>query len=401
MATAFGLKSLRHVKLQIIVANILSAATFDASMGQNNPSDPAMKNYEMVRMDPVKLKNWQSKWERYIISDSKNRYCDKEMGEEIGWLISPFLSGFYYGYLATDDAKWPGMLVDWTDAWIKRAVTEPDGYIGWPKFGAAGTSIDNLDDFYADSLLGEAMAMRPVVLMSKQILAVPALEKLYGAKAEGYIKLSQKIFEKWDRRGAWRDTEGGGMITVVLPFGIDQKNWKWTDEYSTRNASRNGFSHQNNKANLVASWLLSMFDVTGELIYKERAEKWFRLMKSRMKIKNNGTYQIWNYWQPAGAWDYKYFVVPKHWIGVHRNADYYSVDVDSIVTAYEHGLIFSREDISRLIATSVAENRYWSALVRYNAAIQMRFEGIHKPDSWFGLTATPWYLTLQSQAPGG
>ena len=49
---------------------------------------------------------------RRIIDDGgHSRYCDKEMGEEIGWLISPFLNGFYYGYLATRDEKWIGMLV--------------------------------------------------------------------------------------------------------------------------------------------------------------------------------------------------------------------------------------------------------------------------------------------------
>ena len=27
----------------------------------------------------------------------------KETGEELGWLVSPFLNGFYYGYMATRD----------------------------------------------------------------------------------------------------------------------------------------------------------------------------------------------------------------------------------------------------------------------------------------------------------
>ena len=30
-------------------------------------------------------------------NDARNRYCDRELGEEIGWLITPFLDGFYYG----------------------------------------------------------------------------------------------------------------------------------------------------------------------------------------------------------------------------------------------------------------------------------------------------------------
>ena len=118
-----------------------------------------------------------------------------------------------------------------TDSWIKRAVKEPDGFVGWPAIGAAGTQVDNLDDFYADSMLGEAMALTPVVLMAAEILKTPSLREKYGDKAENYIKFSERIFEKWNSRGVWRETPGGGMITVELPFGIDRKTWNWTGVY--------------------------------------------------------------------------------------------------------------------------------------------------------------------------
>ena len=104
------------------------------------------------------------------------RLLRDENGEEIGWKISPFLNGFYYGYLATGDSRWPDMLVRCVDAWISRGIKEPDGYTGWPKVGAAGTNVDHLDDYYADSLLGEAMALTPVVLMAKEMLNSSSLK---------------------------------------------------------------------------------------------------------------------------------------------------------------------------------------------------------------------------------
>ena len=76
-----------------------------------------------------------------------------------------------------------------------------------------------------------------------------------------------------------------------------------------------GFSHQDNKANLIANWLLAMFDATAKPVYRERAEKWFQVMKSRMKLKHDGTYEIWNYWEPAGAWDYKSTACPSTGLG--------------------------------------------------------------------------------------
>ena len=187
----------------------------------------------------------------------------------------------------------------------------------------------------------------------------------------------------------------------MLPFGIDGKSGKWTAGYDTRNAPGNGFSHPDNKANLVARWLLAMSDATGKPVYQERAERWFKLMKSRMKLKPDGKYQIWNYWQPAGPWDYKPDGATKHWVGVHPNPGYYQIDVAAIVDAYEHGLVFSREDIDHLIATALAEKRYWDALAPYSAEIQEKFEQNMKPDSWGGLSAAPHYLMLQARLRKG
>jgi hypothetical protein len=350
-------------------------------------------------MDPAKANDWLDRWAKNIAGDARNRYCDKAMGEDIGWLVTPFLDGFYYGYMATGDTKWIDLLADWTESWTKRAVKEPDGYPGWPAAGAAGTDIDQLNQYTADSLLGEAMALRPIVLMAGEILKSPKLNDKYGPRAQAWIKLAEQVYEKWDARGGWRQAPEGGMISVTLPFGIDPKTGEWTDGYATRSAPGHGFSHPNNKANLVARWLLAMSDVTGKPVYRERAEKWFRLMKSRMKLTAGGTYEIWNYWQPAGPWDYKADGSPKHWVGVHPNGGYYEIDIGAIVDAWRHGLVFTRADIDRLVATALVEKRYWSALATVSASVQKEFEASHKPDAWGGLGLTPEYLWLQAKLP--
>lgn len=373
-------------------------AAFTASTLAQAPLPPAGGDATpMTRMDAAKIQEWQAQWEKKLTGGLRGRACDKELGEELAWLVSPFLEGCYHGYRATGDTKWIDHLVDWTDSWVKRGVKEPDGYVGWPKLAAAGTKVDNLNAFHADSILSEAMCLRPVVMMSKEILDSPTLTPKYGEKAKAYIQLSEDLFEKWNKRGAWRPTEGGGMITVVLPFGIDEKTGKWTEGYEKRNAPGNGFSHPDNKANATACWLLAMHDATGKPVYREYAEKWFRLMKSRMTVKPDGLYQIWNYWQPAGEWDYKPDKSTKHWVGIHPNAGYYSVDVEGIVTAYEHGLVFDKTDLERLIATALAEKRYWTALAPYDATIRKNFEDTHKPDSWGGMKLTPWYLAIQAK----
>jgi len=350
----------------------------------------------MTKMDEAKFKQWLSRWQRNILDNVRNNYCGKEVGEDMGWVMSPMLRGYYYGYLATQNVLWVDLFASCADSWMRRSVIEPDGYPGWPKIGAAGTNVDDLDEYFTDSMLGEAMVLHYIVLMSDQILKTPLLAERFAPRAVKYIRLSEQIFEKWDKRGAWRGTARGRAITVVLPFGIDKKTDAWTEGYETRNAPGRGFSHPNNKANLIASWLLAMYDVTHKPIYQERAQKWFRLMKSRMRLESDGTFQLWSYWEPAGAWDYRGYIIPKHWIGVHPNSAYYEIDVESIVAAYEHSIVFDRQDIETLISTALVDKRPWIALAPYNNYIQREFEEHNNPDQWSGLDATPWYLAIQA-----
>ena len=78
------------------------------------------------------------------------------------------------------------------------------------------------------------MVFSPIELMAGEILKDPALKDKYGAKAEVYLKLIDQIYEKWDKRGGWRDTKDGGMISVTLPYGINADNTQWID-FETRN----------------------------------------------------------------------------------------------------------------------------------------------------------------------
>ena len=365
-------------------------------------------------LDPALRRDWLRRWEEHIVAELHNRYCDKEAGEELGWLVSPFLNGFYYGFLATRDARWLERLVDWTDSCLKRAVKEPDGFAGWPK-GAAGGGQPN--GYEADSLLGEAMLLRPVVLAAAEIQRVPELKSRWDDKARGYIKFAEEIFQKWELRDCWREVKSGGLW-VVPAFGIDPKTGKWSTGYEQRKST--GFSNPDNKQNHIARWLLAMSDVTQRPVYRERASQWFALMKSRMRLRD-AKYYSWYYWEPAGPWDYDSDGSPRHWVGVHPNGGYYQIDVEGIVAAFEHGLVFDKTDIDRLVVTNrdfmwnqrVSGARFqsidgskpdprwkdspgllWTALVPYDITLRKIFLANNQPDAWAGLIATPWFLSL-------
>jgi hypothetical protein len=369
-------------------------------------------------ISPSQSKDWLARWEKNILGDSQSsRPCDKEMGEELGWLVSPYLDGFHQGYRVTHDPKWVAMLMDWADACLRRSVKEPDGFIGWPKLT---TDHAQGKDFYADSLLGEAMLLRPIVLMAGEILKTPTLLEKWDAKARDWLEFAGMIFQKWDARGCWREVKDGGLW-VVPPFGIDKKAGQWTDDYAQRATA--GFSHPANKQNHIARWQLAMHDVAKKPAYLERAEKWFRLMKSRMRTQEHGKYFVWNYWDPAGPWDYQRGST-RHWVGVHPNGEYYAIDVEGIAAAFEHSLVFTRDDIDRLVATNRdfmwnqklpgvkfrridgggsdlrwknTPGMLWTPLVQYDETLRKIFVATNDPGGWGGMAPTPWFLALAAR----
>lgn len=373
-------------------------------------------------MDPALAQDWLRRWEAAILAESKNRYCDRETGEEIGWLVSPIAEGFRWGYAATGDTKWVDRLIEWTDAWVRRGVKEPDGYIGWPKENGAATAA--LPDLYTDNILGEAMGLKPAVEIASTILRTPALRARYGEKARAILALAERTFQKWDHRGCWREVGTGG-VWVAPAFGIDRATGAWTAGYARKNVD--GFTLPANKQNLVALWMLALYDATRKPVYRDRAEKWFRQMKARIRLVDGGKRCVWNYWDPAGPWDYLPNGATRHWVGVHPNGGYYAVDVQGIVAAYEHGLVFTKADIDRLVATNrdymwdghVKGARFrsigggppdarwkdtpgvlWVALTPYDARLRAIFEANHDPASWGGLSTTPWYVARRTGKVG-
>jgi hypothetical protein len=143
-------------------------------------------------------------------------------------------------------------------------------------------------------------------------------------------------------------------------------------------------------------------------------------MKSRLRPSGDGKYYVWNYWDPAGPWDYMPDGTTRHWVGVHPNGGYYAIDVEGITAACEHGLVFTRQDMDRLIATNrdymwnhqlnnaqfqrldggPPDSRWantpgvlWTSLVPYDHTLRSIFIASHTPTSWGGLVTTPWFLS--------
>jgi len=326
------------------------------------------------------------------------------------------LTGLFYGYKATGSTRLVDLSLDWSDyiltnpAW-KELEQESEASSKGTTHGAPAGSEEAL----------QAAILRPIVLMSGEIMKDPELSRRYGARAEALIKASEQAYGRWESLGAWRDVQGGG-VWVRMPAIAQQDDVSKTKSNSTM--APGPCSLPTFKQNLIACWLIAMYDATGKPIYRERAEKWWHIMRSRMMLTGEGKYYVWHYWDAAGPWDSKASGSGSTDGRVHPDGEYYAVDVAAITVAYEHGLVFTPTDIERLVATNRdfmwnqqikkagfrridGASEYqrwprmypgsnhgllWTALVPYDPMLRRIFEANNQPGNWVGVTATPQHL---------
>ena len=86
-----------HACISLAAAAALACSSLSpVASAQDRPgASPAEKPQAAAKaeaMDKALAGQWLGRWEKNIVSDARNRYCDREMGEEIGWLVSPFLN---------------------------------------------------------------------------------------------------------------------------------------------------------------------------------------------------------------------------------------------------------------------------------------------------------------------
>ena len=92
----------------------------------------------------------------------------------------------------------------------RRAVKEPDGLLGWPKVSGQAGAIQ----IHADSMLGEAMMMRPMVLMADEILKTAELKAKWSGKARPIWTSPSAPSKSGTRAAAWRAAPEGGLWVV-------------------------------------------------------------------------------------------------------------------------------------------------------------------------------------------
>jgi hypothetical protein len=302
-------------------------------------------------------------------------------GEGFCWHAAHAANDFVTGYLAFEDTAWLDQAVKYFD-WLVGVMAEgPDGYKGW-----IGPFIYD-KSVWCDVHVGDAIVCNPMLRFAEVVLKDEGLSAQYGEAANRYVALAKKhLIEKWDTRGTWhKDGPYGSYASwdrYLKPGDLSE----WREIEIQKSSLSLPFNKQFDMG--IAS--LRLWRITGEVKYREKAERIFRLMKSRIRLVDD--HYVWNYWEPLGSWDVGGDDL-RHWVNVHPYRNYQAGEVGDIVEAYHSGIVFDRVDIERIVRTNLKvmwsgdlENPKW----RNSNAHGEWAPPTPPPEGWKGRAGTLW-----------
>lgn len=300
---------------------LLLASSFNIYAGGAKPQDKDLK--------PV----YQT-----IVKDAANSATKGGCGEFFAWRASYYLHEIMPSYYTSKDTIWLDSAVKAFDFLLDLRISGPDGYKGW---------VGGEKELWEDANVGDAILYAHMLEFAEVVLKDTALKAVYGASAEKYISIFKKdYFEKWDARGTWHED---GPYAVYNQWDYyctkgDVSTWK---KYPNAHVSL-----PFNKQNDAAVCFLKLYRISGDTVYRERAQKLFSFMKSRMQLVDD--YYVWNYWEAFGPWDVDMDKkITRHWMSVHPYRNYQAGEISQIVEAYNTGVVFDQQDIEKIINTNL------------------------------------------------
>lgn len=256
--------------------------------------------------------------------------------EMFAWVDFPALNCLNISYELTGDTQHLDQFRDSFELYRSILKKGPDDYLGWygspieariPKDNP-GIQIDEIQ-----------MNFRAVSILSKWIdlaRSNPEYAKANEAVIKTYLTLMEDhLVPKWDKRGFYVDLEGIGGVYRGLDYPIE-----------------GGVTLSHEKLSIMLDALLRLHRVTGKDVYLKRAVALGARFKSCLMLVD-GHYE-WMSWHPAGPWDVakdKENAWKTSWIAPDPNAEWYVTALSIALKLYQHGLVFTDEDLARFVKT--------------------------------------------------
>ena len=276
---------------------------------------------------------------------NKPSFVENAKGENFCWHARVGIDQFLTNYELTGNTEWLDAGIQYFDFLVSKMDTDPDGYKGW--IGPYGYD----KRYWQDSHVGDAILITALLDFSVLVLEDKDLKKKYAEKANSYVKLAARDFvEKYDKRGTWIEDGPYGSYVGFDKFLNPGDLSAWVHEPTV---SRAGISHPFNKQMDAGQVCLRLYRITGNKIYRGRAERIFFTAKNHFQL--HGNHYHWNYYEPLTPGDIDLEKKEtNHWVSVHPfRSGYQAGEVSKIAEAYHYGIVFNEEDIKRIINTNL------------------------------------------------
>jgi len=277
-------------------------------------------------------------------------------GEQFGWNINWYLGPVLHHCDSGSD-DWMAPIESILNKLADKMATGPDGYKGF-----IGPYIYNEHEVWCDVHVGDAILIKHLLHFAAIVHKNPALKGKYGKSARRFVNIARRdLIEKWEKRGTFIVDGQFAGYAEWNKFCKPGNMAEWFIEDHARGEGVPFPCLPFNKSMEMAYCMLQLYEITGEKMYKEKAEKVFNRFKAGMNPYKNG--YTWNYWEPISKKDVNIHStrnekILSHWVGTHPYRDYQAGEVEMIVYAYNLGVTFTDSDIRRIINTNL--NFMWN-----------------------------------------
>ena len=364
-----------------------------------------------------------ARWKERVLNTE--RLQEITDGEKITWFVTPYLRGMVLMAEATGDRECLDTFCREFERLQSLASTDIDGLFGWPteqgSYGKHGPRCVIMDD---------AIISWPALRLVKIVRADPELRKVYGERAERYLKfIEEKLFPKWQpfwiefpgktvtlRRadGSWKRIE----VTLPGPAGV---------YVFPEPGGKQGRSLPINQFLAAGHTYLELHDVTGRKDYLDRARELAVTARHVYLEPEGDRFRPWCYWQPVYEGDFESETQAKGWVGPHpKRFSYHAGEVSYIAALHRRKLVFTDDDMKRIVRLHLdvmwngsVEHpvfgyeygprrrhypaRLWRSLAYFDDAIA-KMADLEEPrrlrHSWQMIVGLPEYLLRQKEAHG-